>query len=480
MPKAWAISGVDLHIPVPPTHVRAGLEDALRDAIRTGRLPAGTRLPSSRQLAADLGLARNTVAEAYGQLVAEGWLVARRGSGTRVAAPTSTVVDEPVITAAAHQPRYDLRPGMPNLAAFPVSTWTAALRRALTSAPASTLGYSDPRGTVELRTALTTYLARARGVRTHPDRIIVCTGFTQGLALLSQVLRERGAGAVAVEAYSQPAHRHVITSRGLHVPAVPVDGSGAATDRLPDADAVLLTAAHQFPLGPSLAPVRRAAVVSWAADTGGLVIEDDYDGEFRYDRHPLGALQSVAADHVAYLGTASKTLVPGVRLGWLVPPRRLLVDLVAAKAAADGHTNTLDQLALADLINTGGYDRHVRRCRLAYRRRRDQLVQALRRHVPGACVTGIAAGLNALVTLPDGVEEAATVARAGDHGLALDGLGGYHHDGPRHAPALVVGYATPPDHAYTGALARLTATLAAEMGRDYRSESVTASRRGSA
>jgi GntR family transcriptional regulator/MocR family aminotransferase len=353
---------------------------------------------------------------------------------------------------------------MPNLAAFPVSTWTTALRRALMSAPAGALGYDDPRGSLRLRTALAGYLARARGVRTDPDHIIVCTGFTQGLALLSRVLRDRGAAAVAAEAYSQPAYRDVITARGLRTPAVPVDASGAATDRLPNADAVLLTAAHQFPLGPSLAPARRAAVVSWASDTDGLVIEDDYDGEFRYDRHPVGALQALAPDRVAYLGTASKTLAPGVRLGWLVAPGRLLDDLVAAKAVADGHSSTLDQLALADLITSGGYDRQVRRCRLAYRRRRDQLIAALHRHVPGARVTGIAAGLNALVTLPGGVEEAAVLARADDRGLALDGLDGYHHGGPRHPPALVVGYATPPDHAYTGALARLTAGLSPESG----------------
>jgi GntR family transcriptional regulator/MocR family aminotransferase len=459
MPKAWAISGVDLHVAVTPTGVRAGLEDALRDAVRTGRLAAGTRLPSSRQLAADLGLARNTVAEAYGQLVAEGWLVARQGSGTRVTGRTSTVVERPPAPVAVRPPRYDLRPGMPDLAAFPVSAWTTALRRALTSAPVGALGYDDPRGSLRLRTALAGYLARTRGVRADPELILVCTGFTQGLGLLSQVLRDRGATTVAAEAYGQPAHRHVITARGLRTPAVPVDASGAATDRLPDADAVLLTAAHQFPLGPSLAPARRAAVVSWAADTDGLVIEDDYDGEFRYDRHPVGALQPLAPDRVAYLGTASKTLAPGVRLGWLVAPRRLLDDLIAAKAVADGHSSTLDQLALADLITSGGYDRQVRRCRLAYRRRRDQLITALRRQVPGARATGIAAGLNALVTLPGGVEEAAVLARAGEHGLAIDGLDGYHHGGPRHSAALVVGYATPPDHAYTGALARLIATL---------------------
>ena len=462
MPKAWAISGVDLHVPLAPTRVRAGLEDALRDAVRTGRLASGTRLPSSRQLAADLGLARNTVAEAYGQLVAEGWLVARQGSGTRVTTRTSTVADQPAVPVAARPPRYDLRPGTPNLASFPVTALTGALRRALNSAPASALGYGDPRGTTELRTALAGYLARARDVRTDPGGILVCTGFTQALALLSRVMRERGATAVAVEGYGQPAHRRVITARGLRTRAVPIDGSGAIPDRLSRADAVLLTAAHQFPLGPSLAPTRRTAVVSWAADTGGLVIEDDYDGEFRYDRHPLGALQSLAPDSVAYVGTASKTLAPGVRLGWLVPPRRLHDDLIAAKRVADAHSSTPDQLALAELIAGGGYDRHVRRSRLAYRRRRDLLLQALHRHVPGARVIGIAAGLHALVSLPVGYEEAATVAAAGERGLALDGLDGYHHGGPRHPPALVVGSATPPDHAYTGALARLIATLTAK------------------
>ena len=460
MPRTWAISGVDLHVELTASRVRAGLEKALRDAVRMGRLPAGIRLPSSRQLAVDLGVARNTVAEAYGQLVAEGWLVARQGSGTHVAARASTPEGPPPNASAVRPPRYDLRPGIPNLAAFPTAAWTTALRRALNSAPANALGYGDSRGSRELRTALAGYLARARGVRADPDRILVCSGFTQGLALLAQVLRDRGAATVAVEAYGQPAHHRVLGAHGLTTRPIPVDRAGAATHRLTDAHAVLLTPAHQFPLGPSLAPQRRTAAISWAADTGGLVIEDDYDGEFRYDRHPVGALQPLAPDHVAYLGTASKTLAPGVRLGWLVPPRRLLDDLVTAKAVADGQSSTLDQLALADLITTGGYDRHVRRSRLAYRRRRDQLAHALHREVPAARITGIAAGLHAVVTLPDGAGETATILRANGHGLALDGLDGYRHSGPEHpGPALVVGYATPPDHAYTGALARLTAIM---------------------
>ncbi len=264
---------MDLHLDVSGSRVRAGLEAALRDAVQAGRLAAGTRLPSSRTLAADLGIARNTVADAYNQLVAEGWLTARQGSGTRVAGIAAELVN-------------------------------AASSRAL--------GYGDSRGRPELRSALAGYLARARGVRVTPDRIVICTGFTQALALLCQVLRERGARAMAVEAYSRQEYADILTSHGLTPAALPVDDSGAVLDPLPDAQAVLLTPAHQFPLGPALSAQRRARAAQWAAATGGLVIEDDYDGEFRYDRQPVGALQALAPEHIAYAGSASKTLVPGL------------------------------------------------------------------------------------------------------------------------------------------------------------------------
>jgi len=210
VPKPWAIAGVDLHVDVPPTRVRAGLETALRDAIRSGRLPTGTRLPSSRQLAADLGLARNTIAQASGQLVAEGWLAAQAsgqlvaegwlaaqpGSGTRVAHQPTATGEPSTPVATSRAVRYYLRAGLPNLAAFPATAWVTALRRALLAAPADTLGYSDPRGRPELRVALAGYLARARGMYASPDRIVVCSRFTQALALLSQVLRNRGATTV--------------------------------------------------------------------------------------------------------------------------------------------------------------------------------------------------------------------------------------------------------------------------------------------
>jgi GntR family transcriptional regulator / MocR family aminotransferase len=462
VPRAWATSGVDLHLDLPGPRLRAGLENALRGAVRTGRLHPGARLPSSRALAQDLGIARNTVADAYGQLVAEGWLVARQGSGTRVADRAPAV--EAALSAPAGQatpPRYDLRPGAPDLSAFPRAAWLRAMRRALSDAPDAALGYGDPRGRPELRQALSAYLARARGVRVTPDRLVVCSGFTQGLALLCEALRGRGASTLAMEAYGLPTYRDVAEARGLRLTALPVDAHGASVAELAGAAAAVLTPAHQFPLGAPLAPARRGRAVEWAAATGGLIIEDDYDGEFRYDRQPVGAMQALAPEHVVYAGTASKTLAPGLRLGWLALPAELVDDVVDAKSLADRQTGTLDQLTLAQFIASGAYDRHVRRARLAYRRRRDRLIAALQRDAPHVRVTGIAAGLHALAELPGDHDERAIVARAAEHGLALVGLDAYRGSGRRRGPALVVGYGTPPEHAFTAAVARLGAALVA-------------------
>ena len=429
--------------------------------MRTGRLAPGARLPSSRALAADLGIARNTVADAYGQLVAEGWLEAQRGSGTRVSerAPET----EPAATsprADAASPRHDLRPGSPDVSAFPRAAWLAASRRAVNAAPFEALGYGDPRGRPELRRALASYLARVRGVHATPDRLVICSGFTQGLALVCQALHSLGTRTLAVEAYSQPPHRDVAAGAGLNVRALPLD-RGAVVDQLRDAEAVLLTPAHQFPLGVLLAPPRRIAAVEWAKRTGNIVIEDDYDGEFRYDRQPVGAMQALASEHVVYAGTASKTLAPGLRIGWLALPAQLLDDVVAAKERADRHTGALDQLALAELIESGAYDRHIRRSRLAYRRRRDRLIAALGRHAPQVEVTGVAAGLHAVLRLPADEDERQVVGRAAEHGVAVEGLADYRAGGRDEGPALIVGYGTPPDHGFTAAVARLTAALEA-------------------
>jgi GntR family transcriptional regulator / MocR family aminotransferase len=396
------IAGVDLHLDLSGTRVRAGLENALRGAIRAGRLRPGTRLPSSRALAADLGIARNTVAEVYSQLVAEGWLTARTGSGTLVASPPThlpspfTGAPEPGAAVAARPeeagPRYDLRPGVPDLSAFPRRAWLAAARKVLATAPDRLLGYPDPRGVPQLRAALADYLARARGVTADPAHIVICAGFAHGLAGISRALRAAGAATLAVEAYGHQTHRDIAAGQGLCLRPLPVDGMGAVIGRAGGADAVLLTPAHQFPLGVTLHPRRRREVAGW----GGVVIEDDYDGEFRYDRQPVGALQTLAPDHVIYAGTASKSLAPSLRLGWLVVPPRLL-DAVAAELAAG--PSALDQLTLAEFITSGGYDRQIRRARLAYRRRRDRLATVLRRQ--GLRVSGIAAGMHAVLELPD-------------------------------------------------------------------------------
>ena len=477
MVSSRATSGVEVQVDLAGhrDRVRAGLEDELRDAVRSGRLAPGARLPSSRTLARDLGIGRNTVADAFGQLVAEGWFVTRHGAGTWVADRPDVRPDPPGAQddGAAEEDRrvrFDLRPGVPDLAAFPRTDWLAAARRALAVAPDDALGYGDPRGLAGLREALAGYLARARRVDVSPGRIVVCAGFTQALDLLGAVLHARGATTVAVEAHGHRLHQDILRGCGLATVALPVDEQGAVVDGSSDlgaaggAGGVLLTPAHQFPTGVALAPARRRQVVGWAAEAGALVIEDDYDGEFRYDRQAVGAMQSLAPDQVVYAGTAAKSLAPGLRLAWLVLPAGLVDEVVEVKRRRGLFPGALDQLTLAELVTSGGFDRHVRRARLAYRRRRDRLVTALAREVPAVEVSGIAAGLHALVHLPGGdgtadEVEAAVVTRAADHGLALEGLGAFTDPGHERPPALVVGYATPPDHAYTATLARLTATL---------------------
>jgi GntR family transcriptional regulator / MocR family aminotransferase len=456
MEDSWANLGLDLYVERAGRGVRAGLERGLREAIQSGRLRPGQRLPPSRTLARDLGVARNTVADAYGQLVAEGWLAARRGSGTVVAehaAAGSAAEPEPGVEERI---RHDLRPGRPDLGTFPRSAWLAAMRRALAAAPDAAFGYGDPRGAPELRRALAGYLGRVRGVRAAPEHIVVCTGFVQGLGLVCSVARDAGARRLAVEASGLAHHRAVARRAGLALLPIEVDADGAVVDQLDGADLALLTPAHQFPMGVPLGPARRRRAVEWAREGGRLLIEDDYDGEFRYDRRAVGAMQALAPDRVVYTGTASKSLAPGVRLGWVVAPAGLVAALAGEKALADSGSGVLEQLALAELLESGGYDRHVRRARLAYQRRRARLVAALRREVPRAHVAGVAAGLHVLVELPAGVPEAQAVAAAARRGVAVSALGDYG-GGPR--PGIVVGYATPPEHAFTTAVARLMAAL---------------------
>jgi GntR family transcriptional regulator/MocR family aminotransferase len=397
----------------PGRPLRAQLEEGLREAVRGGRLMAGAPLPSSRALARDLGVSRRLVVEAFAQLAAEGYLVTRQGAGTFVA-ETAAAAPAPIPAPEPRPPRYDFFPGAPDLSAFPRAAWSRAVRDVLRELPDHALSYGDPRGTPALRTALAGYLVRARGVVAQPERMVITSGAAQALALLAGVLVARGTPRIAVEDPSLPEHHEVLARRGADVVPVPVDDEGLRVDALERtrAAAVVVTAAHQMPLGVALSVDRRAALLAW----GGLVIEDDYDAEFRYDRAPLAALQGLAPEQVAYLGSASKTLAPGLRLGWLVLPAELAADVGAEKRLADMGTDVIGQFALARLIESGAYDRHLRVLRRRHRARRDAAVAAVARHLPGAEVLGIAAGLHANILLAEPVDvrafEAACEARS--------------------------------------------------------------------
>lgn len=460
-------SGVDLHLELTGSRLRAGLTDALREAVRSGRLVPGTRLPASRTLAADLGIARSTVTECYGELVAEGWFRAQQGSGTRVAERSTPRPPRAPLAQAGlgrRRPTHGLLPGAADFAEFPRSQWLTAARRALSAAPHSAFGYGDPLGRMELRTALADYLSRVRGVRAEPERIVICAGFHHGLTLMARALRARGVRAVAVEGYGLGLYRDLLTDAGLHTPGLAIDDQGARTDDLADlanVGAVLLTPAHQFPTGFALSPDRRAAVLDWARTTGGIILEDDYDGEFRYDRKPIGALQGLDPDRVVYFGTASKSLAPAVRVAWMVVPENLLPDISAVKGDVE-IVSVLEQLTLAEFITSAAFDRHVRSRRQSYRRRRDQLVAALAERAPTVRVTGMAAGLQAVLELPPGTEGRVRQAAA-RRGLMVSGMAEFRHEA--HAPqasrpdALVVNYSAVSDSAWAGALDALCSVM---------------------
>ncbi|WP_028804026.1 PLP-dependent aminotransferase family protein [Streptomyces sp. 142MFCol3.1] len=452
MDDFWSGVGVDLHLePDAGAGRRAGLERALRDAVREGRLSPGTRLPATRRLAAELGISRGTAKAAYDQLVAEGYLTARQGSGTEVAPLPTDGAAAAVRAPHARAPRFDLRPGSPDVGTFPAAAWLRALRRAIATAPSLAYDYGDPRGRIELRTALSGYLGRARGVIAPPERIVITSGYVQGLALLTRVL---DGGTVAMEDPGLAFHREVVRKSGGTVVPLPVDEHGARADAAAEADAVVVTPAHQYPTGVTLHPERRRALTDWARARDGLIVEDDYDGEFRYDRQPVGALQGMAPGQVVYLGTASKTLGPALRLGWMVLPPHLVDAVADIKLHSDHHTESIGQLALAEMIDSHAYDRHVRACRLRYRRRRDQLLHRLGTR---RSVRGIAAGLHALVEVDD---ESEVLERAEREGLSIGRLGDHWHAPDADRPqGLVVGYGTPRERAYPEALEALGRVL---------------------
>jgi GntR family transcriptional regulator/MocR family aminotransferase len=432
--------------------LRSQLEEQLRDGVRSGRLHSGTALPSTRVLAAELGVARGVVVEAYEQLVAEGFLIARRGSATRVArvAPPEARAAPPA--SRIPPARFDLRAESADRGAFPRRAWLAAARRAMASAPDADLGYGTWAGAPKLRAALAAYVGRARGVVAEPDQVVVTAGITQAVALLAAVLRRRSAREVIVEDPGFDHHRLLLERTGIALVPVAVDERGLRTEALPAAAAALVTPAHQMPTGAVLAPDRRAALLDWAAASDALILEDDYDGEYRYDREPVGALQGLGPARVVYMGSTSKTLAPALRLGWMVLPGDLAGVLAEERGWADGGSPVLDQLALAEFIERGELDRHLRRMRLRYRRRRDALIAAVERALPELEVTGAAAGLHITLALPRGAGAEAIVERAEARGVAILGC----------APGMMfVGYANIVDAAIEPAVMALAEAVRA-------------------
>ncbi|WP_432136881.1 MULTISPECIES: PLP-dependent aminotransferase family protein [unclassified Streptomyces] len=408
------------------------LQAALREAVRSGRLAPGTRLPSSRDLAADLGVSRGLVTEAYEQLTAEGYLRSGRGAGTwvggaaRAARPRARDLAPRVPGARA-----DFVPGTPDLSLFPRPAWAAAQRAVLADLAHHELGYPDPRGLPRLRTALAELLARRRGVVADPERIVVVSGVAQASALLGCVLHARGLDAVGVEDPGSPQHSALYAAADMTAVPLPLDGEGLALGPLAASGvrAVVTTPAHQFPTGLAYSARRRTRLLEWARAVDGYVLEDDYDGDFRYDRAPVGALQGLDPERVAYTGSVSKSLAPGLRLGWLLVPESLAEDVVERKRTMDLGHPTLDQALFARFLERGDYDRQLRRCQRAYRERRDALVAALREHFPGSRVTGIAAGLHVIASLPGRHgPEAEFAARAQAAGVSVRTLADYAHD----------------------------------------------------
>ncbi|MGA3184129.1 MAG: PLP-dependent aminotransferase family protein [Candidatus Dormibacteria bacterium] len=465
-PAKWATSGLDLLLDLGDRAgrgLRVALEDGLREAIRSGRLPRGMRLPSTRGLARDLGISRGTVLQAYEQLIAEGWLRGRRGSSTIVSADAEghrrgTAIREPPPLLW----RYDFRPGRPDASSFPRSEWLRALRRALATAPNAAFGYGSPQGQLPLRVELAGYLSRARGLRVSPESVVITAGFTQGLGLVARSLAARGVTAIAMEEPSMALHRSIVRAAGLEITLTPVDGDGMLVDTLGRSQktgGAVLTPNRQHPTGAMLSAARRSHLLSWAREEGAVIVEDDYDGEFRYEGHPIGPLQGLDPALVVYAGTASKTLAPGVRLGWLVLPEDMRPDVLREKGLADWQSSTLEQLAFAELLRSGAYDRHVRRMRLRYRRRRDILVGALAEALPDLRVMGREAGLNVLIPLPDAATESAALATARAAGVGLEGLAEsdlYERRGPA---GLIIGYAAAPEHSFVGGVEALVSAI---------------------
>jgi GntR family transcriptional regulator/MocR family aminotransferase len=429
----------------------AQIEDQLRLAIRDGSLRPGARVASTRDLAGQLGISRGVVVDAYAQLAAEGYLTLRQGARPHVCADAAVAADPaPAGTrrAPAHA-RFDFRPSVPDVSTFPRAAWLRALRRALATMTAADLGYGDPGGVGVLRSGLAEYLGRVRGVVADPENIVITSGYTQGIGLVCHALAATGARRIALEDPSNPEDGLIAARAGLELVAIGVDEFGTRVDELErsDADAVVLTPAHQHPTGVVLAGERRTELVAWLRKRDAIAIEDDYDAEYRYDRAAVGALQGLDPDRVVYAGSASKTLAPALRIGWLVVPAHLREAVSHEKLLADRGTAGIEQHAFAHFLARGELDRHLRRMRVRYRRRRDALIDTLTEVLPEASVRGVAAGLHVTVQLPDGDSEQAIREQASERRIELETMSDYRAEAREGPPTLLLGYAQMPEPA---------------------------------
>ena len=461
MPVEWTGLSPDVLLRLDreaPATLGAQLQDQLRDAIRTGRLGDGERLPSSRTLAQELGVSRGLIVDVFAQLEAEGYLISRSGSATRVNG--AAACDPCTDVAPAPPDRLDIhfKYGTPDLARVPVQDWLWALTESARTAPFDAWGYGDARGLESVRDVIASYLRRVRGAAITAADLVVCGGYQQGLGSVLAALVHLDVEMVATEDPHSVDDDDLIRRAGRAAVHVPVDERGLDVDALAatPARAVIVTPAHQAPTGVVLAPERRQALVAWAHACDGYIIEDDYDAEYRYDRQPVGSMQGLAPDRVVSIGSVSKSIAPALRLGWIACPRQLTAAVAAEKHLSVRMTPGLDQLALAELIRSGRYDRHLRRMRTVYAARREALTSAIAEHAPSVRVGGLAAGLHAVLHLPDGVDEAHVVAATRERSIGVYGMSGWRADRSTTPPQLVIGFG----NVHEAAIRRGIATIA--------------------
>ena len=466
------------------------LYDALRGAVLSGHLAPGTRLASTRAMAQELGVSRNTVMAAFDQLLAEGYLEGRVGAGTfvtrmlpddalraRRAAPLPPAISardrgvsergRALMATQVTQTRVGIprafRPGMPAFDAFPLEEWARYVSRRWRTPSPELLGYGDAAGYGPLRQAIAQHLAVARGVRCDAGQVVIVAGSQQALDLAARVLLDPG-DAVWIEDPGYMGARAALAAAGAHIVPVPVDREGldvsAGVARRADAAMVYVSPSHQFPLGVTMSLSRRLALLEWARTAGAWVLEDDYDSEYRYAGRPLAALQGLDSDgRVIYLGTFSKVMLPSLRLGYLVLPPDLVDAFVAARSVADRHSPTVEQAALADFIEDGQLERHIRRMRMLYAGRQAVLIDAAKRELGGLLdLTPSDAGMHLVGWLPDGVDDRAASARAAENGVEAPALSNYYIDAADRA-GLLLGYAAVPAKAARAAVRRLAAAL---------------------